>query len=109
MVCGRQYVRAMLCSYETDLIGILLVACRFCWRAQPLTRFFLSLTRDLSLPLLSLGTHYKGRRFGARFWFGWTARLETRDLCQLAGDRVLESEVVLRICYSRPSTIPKHS
>src|SRR6266704_7228890 len=106
MVCGRQYVRAMLCSYETDLIGILLVACRFCRRAQPL---FLSLTRDLSLPLLSLGTDYKGRPFGGRFWFGWTARLLTRDLCQLAGDRVPESEVVLRICYRRPSTIAKHS
>src|SRR6267154_3828084 len=55
--------------------------CRFLLARQALTRFFLSLTRGLSLPLISLGTDYKGRRFGARVWFGWTGKLETRDLC----------------------------
>src|SRR6266853_6195262 len=72
----------MLCSYATDIIGILLVALSVSLPCPALTRFFLSLTRGLSLPLISLGTHYKGRTFGGRFWFGWTARLETRDLCR---------------------------
>src|SRR6266481_6780733 len=72
----------MLCSYATDIIGILLVALSVLLPCSALTRFFLSLTRGLSLPLISLGTHYKGRTFGGRFWFGWTARLETRDLCR---------------------------
>ncbi len=44
----------MLCSYATDIIGILLVALSVLLPCPALTRFFLSLTRGLSLPLIIL-------------------------------------------------------